>query len=328
MRPNTIDRRASLSSPAVQLAVVLAIALALRFAPQAIGQATRDYWREALRPGQIIVRETTEIARSGLSKLRTPDAAPADADQIARLNEQVRQLQAELLMKPSLPNSTDADSGAEPPKLLVTQTIGARVLGKQSKAYLQSREMLDVGRTSGVAAKSLVVDSPARGAKDDSKTSPDDVALLDQGRDARVQAGRFVLAGRRIWGKVADVGLHTCTVQRITDAGYRDLVQLASRQDGRLQFAARGVLVGKGEALCKIELVDATSPVMAGDLVYTVSDGALDTPLLYGRVARIERKPGAAHWEIWMEPAVSLAAPPERVAVLKTELSPSRFAER
>jgi cell shape-determining protein MreC len=328
MQPNSIDRRASWNSPAMQLAVVMALALLLRFAPQSIGQAARDYWREALRPGQIVLRETAEFARAGFGKLRSVEAAPADADQIARLNEQVRQLQAELLMKQSTSNATDADLGSEPPKLLVTQTIGARVLGKQSKAYLQSREMLDVGRTSGVAAKSLVVDSSARSSKDDSKASPEDVALLDQGRDARVQAGRFVLAGRRIWGKVADVGLHTCTVQRITDSGYRDLVQLASRQDGRLQFAARGVLVGKGEALCKIELVDATSPVMAGDLVYTVSDGALDTPLLYGRVARIERKPGAAHWEIWMEPAVSLTAPPERVAVLKTELNPSRFAER
>jgi cell shape-determining protein MreC len=328
MQPNTSDRRASWNSPAVQLAVVLAIALALRFAPQPMGQAARDYWREALRPGQIVLRGASDLVSTGFGKLRPAQTAPADADQIAGLNEQVRKLQAELLMKQRTPNASDSDFSSDPPKLLVTQTIAASVLGRQSKAYLQSREMLDVGRTSGVAAKSLVVDSPARGTKDNPKSPTDDIALLDQGRDARVQAGRFVLAGRRIWGKVADVGLHTCTVQRITDAGYRDLVQLASRQDGRLQFAARGVLVGKGEAFCKIELVEATSPVMAGDLVYTVSDGALDTPLLYGRVARIERKPGAAHWEIWMEPAVSLAAPPERVAVLKTELNPSRFAER
>jgi hypothetical protein len=55
--------------------------------------------------------------------------------------------------------------------------------------------------------------------------------------------------------------------------------------------------------------------------------GILPDPLLYGRIARLERPTGAAHWEIWMEPAVAESAP-ETVAVLRAELSPLRVAER
>jgi hypothetical protein len=46
--------------------------------------------------------------------------------------------------------------------------------------------------------------------------------------------------------------------------------------------------------------------------------------MLYGRVAKLERKPGAAHWEISMEPAIATAAAPSRVAVLRMELNPAR----
>jgi cell shape-determining protein MreC len=149
---------------------------------------------------------------------------------------------------------------------------------------------------------------------------------LDEGHDAAVQKGRLVLAGSRVWGKVAEIGLHTSTVQRVTDVGYRDLVQLARKQDDKLRFAGRGILAGRGEALCKIEMVEAAQAVTVGDLVFTVDDGVLDAPLLYGRVARVERKPGAAQWEVWMEPAVDGKSAPARVAVLKMDLNPARLA--
>ena len=134
--------------------------------------------------------------------------------------------------------------------------------------------------------------------------------LLDQGRDAGIAPGGMVLAGARIWGKITAVGPHTSTVQRVTDSGYRDLVQLASQRDGRLHFAARGMLVGHGERLCKVELVEASEPITVGDLVFSADDGVLDVPLLYGRIARLERKPAAGQWEIWMEPALPVSAPP------------------
>jgi cell shape-determining protein MreC len=150
--------------------------------------------------------------------------------------------------------------------------------------------------------------------------------LLDEGQDAAIQNARLVLAGGSVWGKIAETGPHTSTVQRVTDAGYRDLVQLARQRDGRLQFAGRGMLAGRGQRLCKIDMVEGAQSVTVGDLVFTVDDGVLDAPLLYGRVERVERKPGAPQWDIWMEPAVAARSVPAHVAVLKMELNPARIA--
>jgi cell shape-determining protein MreC len=166
-------------------------------------------------------------------------------------------------------------------------------------------------------AQALVIDDP---------NAASIAPILDRGRDAAIAADRLVLAGSRVWGKVAEVGQHTCTVKRTTDAGYRDLVQLATPREDQLQFVARGVLVGQGTLLCKIEQVETTEPIAIGDLAFTVDDGVVDAPLLYGRVVRLGRKPGQAHWEIWLEPAVPAALPPAHVAVLKMELNPTRIA--
>jgi cell shape-determining protein MreC len=180
--------------------------------------------------------------------------------------------------------------------------------------------LLDVGKSQGVKSRALVVDDI------DSVWKSSAAPLLDEGRDAAVQTGRLVLAGSRVWGKVSEAGPHTSTVQRVSDVGYRDLVQLARQRNGKLQFTGRGVLVGRGEALCKIEMVEAAQTVTVGDLVFTVDDGVLDAPLLYGRVARVERKLAAAQWEIWMETAVDSRSAPARVAVLKMDLNPVRLA--
>jgi cell shape-determining protein MreC len=329
MQLEAMTTRSIVRSPLAKLTVALLVAIALQFAPRAVSETARNLWREVLRPGQLLLSSASELARRSENALNAGgvDANPLK-EQISRLTEQVRQLQTELLMADAADGERDAvKSKNHLPPLLITQTVVARVLGRQSRAFLASREMLDVGKTRGVSATSLVIDKPANPrANESKKITREDSALVDQGRDAEIATGRLVLAGSRVWGKIAEVGLHTSTVQRVTDAGYRDLVQLTTHQDGRLQFAARGMLVGQGAALCKIELVEATAPVTVGDLVYTASDGALDVPLMYGRVSRLERKAGDAHWEIWMEPAVALTSPPNEVAVLKTELNPGRFA--
>jgi hypothetical protein len=45
--------------------------------------------------------------------------------------------------------------------------------------------------------------------------------------------------------------------------------------------------------------------VAVGQLV--ISDGGeglLDGALLYGEIERVEQSPGAAHWDIWVRPAL------------------------
>src|SRR6185295_8782285 len=145
------------------------------------------------------------------------------------------------------------------PPLLVPHCISAKILGAQAQSFLRSREILDVGRSRGIAQRAFVIDElPDRSAK----------PLLDQGGDASISADHLVLAGNRVLGKVAEVGPHTCTVARVTDPGYRDLVQIATQRDGRLHITARGVLTGRGEPLCKIESVEASEPITLGDLVF------------------------------------------------------------
>jgi hypothetical protein len=105
----------------------------------------------------------------------------------------------------------------------------------------------------------------------------------------------------------------------VTEPGYRDLVRLG-------ESGPQGVLEGTGEPLARVRLVEVTEPVAMGDGVYsTAGKGFLPEPLLYGRVVRVERPVGAAHWEIWMEPAAD-PHQTEEVAVLRVELNRLRVA--
>ncbi len=333
-------------SPKTALAVSLVLAAGLMLAPKPLTQWLRDSWRETLLPGQRALQFAANAVDRQNTSATGGEFKAADAKaQIAQLNDEIQQLRLALLVTQSIQvdsrNETvlsgddrgNCPANSPMPPLLLSQTIPARVLGRQAKAFLQAREILDVGRSRGVAADAIVVDSDRRlfvnkSTKIDPQQtgSAQDAAILDQGRDGELQSGRFVLAGRRVWGKLAEVGRHTSTVQRATDAGYRDLVQVASLSEGKLRFQARGVVVGQGQPLCKIENIETSEPIAAGDLVFTADDGVLDVPLLYGRVVRLERKPGAAHWEIWMEPSVPVNSPPAQVAVLSMDLNPARLA--
>ena len=316
--PRSLQSR--LASPGAICAAGLAAAVGMMFLPASIAQSLRNGWREALLPGLQVMNSTADWARDRWCEFRgSGTAASGNSQQIAALNDRVRQLETQLLLAHSDRDRGDqinAMNAAGPKALLVSQAISARVLGRQAQSFLQTRDILDSGKSRGITSQALVVEDP---------NSAVAAQILDQGRDSGIAPGNVVLAGTRIWGKIVEVGAHTSAVQRITDNGYRDLVQLATQRNGRLHFAARGVLVGRGEPLCKIELVDTDEAVTVGDLVFAADDGVLDVPLLYGRVARLERKPAALRWEIWMEPALAAAAPPAHVAVLEMKLNPARL---
>ena len=150
--------------------------------------------------------------------------------------------------------------------------------------------------------------------------------VIDAGADFGLAADGLVLAGRRVWGKIAAVGPYTSVVCRVCEPGYRDAVQLGHVEGRRLQLGPRGLLVGTGEPLCRVEMVEVSQPVAIGDEVYTSDDGVPHAPLLYGRVVRLERSAGQPHWQIWMEPAVG-SDEPRSVAVLQMDLNPARVAE-
>ena len=115
-------------------------------------------------------------------------------------------------------------------------------------------------------------------------------------------------------------------MQRLTEPGYRDLVLLAVASGDRLRIGPKGVLEGNGEKLCRVSMIEITEPVSPGDLVLAAVAGAGDLPGIYGRVTRAERRPGDAHWQIWMAPAVGAELPGE-VDILRLRLNPERVAD-
>lgn len=344
--------RRQLASPRGALAVVLLAAVALALAPLRIVEPLRQGWQTALRPGQRVINRGVDAGQGALAWLR---GAAASAEQLAeaqrtatQLTEQNRQLEAELELIRS-DATTLAPVPALPDPLLLGDTVPARVLGRQAQSYLRSRDLLDAGSGAGVTSGALVTDADpatAPGATGGRIISPTSAAhpsqshstggsrasgsihvVLDAGRDMSLEPGGLVLAGRRVWGRVAAVGPYTSVVQRITEAGYRDTVQIGRVEDRRLRLGPKGLLVGTGGGMARIELVDASQPLAIGDEVYTADDGVVRTPLLYGLIVRLDRTAGESYWQIWMEPAVK-GEEPHDVAVLRMELNPSRVAGR
>jgi cell shape-determining protein MreC len=304
-----------LFSPSGALIAAVAMAVVLAILPARWTDRPRQAAMAALRPGQVAATATRQYATQTIERVRCHFDS---ASRLADAEEESRRLRIEnerLLVELAAARGQTASAGDDDPagRLLASSRVPARVLGRQARAFLARRNLLDAGAAAGVDPGDLVVDCPT---------------LIDRGSDAGLQPGQLVLAGRRIWGKIALLGPNTCTVRAITEHGYRDLVRLRAA-DASPDAAAppiEGMLEGTGERLARIRLVEVTAPVSLGDLVYAASmKGLTSAPLLYGRVTRLERPAGAAHWDIWMEPAV--AGEPDRVAVLRTEVNPLRVAK-
>ena len=320
------NRARWLLTPTGSLAVLLIAAAALRFTPARITDPLRDGWMTLLRPAVAVTDDAVDFSRDRVKWL---EAALADGRRAAEAERQVTELKQQndrLATALDAAHLTHAQSdsnaaGASPTEpLLASQAIAARVLGHAAQTFMRGSDFVDIGNRSGVATGALVIDGAPLG-----DATP---TMIDAGRDLGLQSGRMVLAGRRVWGKLANVGSHTSVVRRVTDPGYRDTVQIAHRgggPDAALRLGPRGVLVGSGEKLCRVELVEASEPVAVGDGVYTQSDGLLPEPLVYGQIVRVELIDDKLHWQIWMQPAIGTDEPTQ-VAVLRAELNPARMA--
>ena len=342
--------RKRLASPRAMLGAVLAASAAAAPLPPQTIAPVRQGWETMLRPAQSGVQRGVDFARAGVDwcrgALASADRLSAAESETARLAEQARQLKAELELVRGRPlsgasgdlatdQSANSSSGPATDPLFQADAISARVLGRQAQSYLKSRDLLDAGSRAGVFRGALVLDDNADGGSksaDAAGNHPDVKSALvrrpviDAGADFGLAADGLVLAGRRVWGKIASVGPYTSVVRRACEPGYRDAVQLGHVDGRRLQLGPRGLLVGTGESLCRVEMVEVSQPVAIGDEVYTCDDGVPHAPLLYGRVVRLERSAGQPHWQIWMEPAVG-SDEPRSVAVLQIDLNPARVAK-
>ena len=301
-----------LTTPAALLPPGLLLAIGLMLLPARCSHTMKGCAAALLRPGQVGVLSLRDRGRGIVARAKTHfDTAAQLAEarqQCERLAEENRRLTAELTAARVLrrrSNSVQNPSDDPYQRLLTARCVKARVLGQQARAFLARQYMLDVGSQAGVQPDALVVDAPPE--------------LIDLGSDAGLEAGQLVLSRGRVWGKVVEVGPSTSIVRTVTEPGYHDLVQLAGQ-------GPQGILEGTGEPLARVRLIEVTEPVALGDPVCAAAaKGVLPEPLLYGRIVRLQRPVGAAHWEIWMQPAARPGRT-EQVAVLRIELNPQRVA--
>jgi cell shape-determining protein MreC len=311
-RPERTGPRRRLTGPAAALLAGLVLAVGLMLVPASWTAAAKGQVLGWLRPGQLAVLTVREHIGRCLAR------ASAHFDSAARLVEaelrcqrlaaENRRLAAELaLAADRQPGSAPSVGEASSQRLLNAHCVEARVLGQSAQAFLGRRQLIDVGSKAGVQPDAPVLYAPPR--------------IVDPGRDAGLQPGQLLLSQGRVCGKVVQVGHYTSLVQTLTEPGYRDLVQLGCG-------GPQGILEGTGDPLARIRLVEVTEPVTVGDQVYsTAGEGSLPEHLLYGRVVRVERPVGAAHWEIWMQPALDPGRT-DQFAVLRIELNPARVGSR
>lgn len=305
-------------TPGGALAITVGTALVLFCMPPDFVAPVKTLLRETQRPAQSIALACRNWTTDALGRMET---ARADADElthrraeIEQLRRQNQQLQTALAIALARGNRSGGDDPLSiGPPLVVADALRARVLGRQARAHLARAEIIAAGARWGVDPGALVLDEP--------------LAALDRGADAELAPGQLAVAGGYVWGRVADVGPWTAVVRRASEPGYRDLVQLAHWADGRLQLGARGLLEGGGEPLCRLRRVETTAAVSLGDLVVVASEqGLAETPLVYGRVARVEQTAGAPHWDIWVSLAAERDAPAE-LTVLRTRVNAVRLAQ-
>lgn len=317
---------------------MLILALVLALLPRRLFLPVKQTAQQAFAPGHYAsaaVRERIDwLVSIAKRHLATVDDLSLAHEENSRLSADVRRLQAALLaaQAPQLPDddvnhtsATDSlfDSVQPATPLLDWDVVEASVLGYRARAYLARQQMITGGEGAGFVPDNLVLEA-AEAGDDDALILPD--VLIDQGINARLADGQLAVAGRRVLGKLVEVGPEVSFVRRVNESGYRDLVQLATHDGQRLRLGPRGIVHGTGERLCRIRLVKSTEPVEVGDLVFAAGgEGLLEAHLAYGKVARVERSPGDVHWQIWMEPALPEETP-EKVTVLRVQPNRVRLA--
>lgn len=297
------------------LACGLLLAAALALVPPRATQPIRQVWYTALKPGLTAcdTARTWTIDRLGFLAHWRQDAegAQRQAAALEQLRRERDELAAQAAALSARLESLETASLPGPP-LVSEDLVAARPLGIQSQSLLEQHGIIEAGNAQQVAAGDYVLETALQS--------------LDAGADAGVEPGMLVLAGSRVRGKLLKVGPETSTWLPVRSASYRDLVQIATAHEGRLRFGPRGVLEGTGGRLCRIKLIETTSPVAPGDYVFTVSEESPSAqPLWYGNVSQVKHVPGQSHWEIWMEPAPHQEFAP--LAILRRTINRDRIED-
>ncbi|HEY1599022.1 MAG TPA: rod shape-determining protein MreC [Pirellulales bacterium] len=303
-------------TPRVTLAVTLVAGLILALLPRRAIEPLATLYAACVDPGRTAAAHVRDLGTQVVARVQESSATADDvtqlADEVRRLRARNRELETALAVASSRSSQRDCSLAAsEAPPLLLASAIRGRVLGRRACAVLSATHIVAVGARAGAERESLAL--------------VDSTIGLDLGQDNGLTAGDITLEGRRVFGKICDVGPYTSGIRRADQAGYRDVVQLARKIDGTLQFGPRGILEGSGEHHGRVRLVSASETIEPGNLVFTAGhEGLAQQPLLYGVVARAEHRGGAPHWDIWVDLAAG-GDEPSHLVVLRAGVNPDRL---
>jgi len=269
----------------------------------------RGVFRSILKPGMVVAglpvaaaRDVTRTWRSAKLSQQEVDAIRARVQHLEnRLSEsQARAAQYQEQLQQS------GEWRQLAPKFQ-HRLVPANVIGRQATVLLRGMGILSVGRNRGVVPHALVI---------------------DMGLDAGLAIGDPVLGGQGVIGKIHEAGPHTCLLRVLTDPGFTERVEV--RRDtptGQSIVVAQGLLEGVGDGTCRLTHVSIEHDIREGDSVMTSGhQPVLPHPLVYGRIARVERQPADLDWTISVTPAAGLERL-RRVYVVTAELSGSGLAQ-
>ncbi|HEX8550716.1 MAG TPA: rod shape-determining protein MreC [Abditibacteriaceae bacterium] len=165
-------------------------------------------------------------------------------------------------------------------------------LARYERENRELRALLQMPKTGGGVIRSAAVVS--LNATDYARS-----ITLGIGSRSGVREKDAVFTPQGAIGQVDSVGPFTCNVKLLTDraAGVGAMV-------GRT--AARGVVKGTGEGLCRLSYLDFRADVREGDVVFTSGDSQIfPRGLVIGRVTKVERDKNYSQLTAWVDPAVS-----------------------
>ena len=312
----------SRSGPTRRAAVSGLLVLAgigLLFLPPAVTKRMKSVVRELVRPGQQFAGRSAQTCRVFAQSLTANYDAQQEIDrltqEVSHWQQQSRHWQLWAVKQRQQADDREADQSAGLPvastsRLFLPEMHQAEVLGDEIADRWRSGLMIGRGKQDGLEESALVLEDP--------------LPLIDIGRDAQLDVGHDVFAGRNVVGRIAQVGLWTSTVKPITDSSFNGYAQLARQTPDGLALGAEGILEGTGKQLCRLTNIPETAAVGVGDLVLTSTrNSSLPEPMYYGKVTQAELKPGATHWDVLVEPAMTLTDI-RHVTVLQPTLNPRR----
>jgi rod shape-determining protein MreC len=120
--------------------------------------------------------------------------------------------------------------------------------------------------------------------------------IINRGTEDGLVKGQFVIADNSIIGEISQVSARTAKVTLTTDPAFKIPVTIPDLNVNRF-------LVGKGNNLAKIELLETTYKIKVGHFVQVQLPG-LDGPMVIGKIKNFQRdsqKP--LLWDVTIEPA-------------------------